>query len=41
MSKNKDVQVAARVITWQRDGKEMVYVPGGEFLMGSDEGKDN
>ena len=41
MSKNKDVQVAARVITWKRDGKEMVHVPGGDFLMGSDEGKDN
>ncbi len=35
------VIVAAAVIAWKQDGKEMVYVPGAKFLMGSDEGKDN
>ncbi|MBE9507778.1 MAG: formylglycine-generating enzyme family protein [Chloroflexi bacterium] len=25
------------VIIWERDGKEMVYIPEGDFLMGSDE----
>jgi formylglycine-generating enzyme required for sulfatase activity len=28
-------------IIWKIDGKEMVYVPSGEFLMGSDEGVGN
>lgn len=28
-------------IIWKIDGKEMVYIPSGEFLMGSDEGLDN
>jgi formylglycine-generating enzyme required for sulfatase activity len=28
-------------IIWKKDGKEMVYIPSGEFLMGSDEGVGN
>jgi formylglycine-generating enzyme required for sulfatase activity len=28
-------------IVWEKDGKEMIYIPGGTFLMGSDEGNDN
>jgi formylglycine-generating enzyme required for sulfatase activity len=28
-------------IIWEKDGKEMVYTPSGEFLMGSDESADN
>jgi formylglycine-generating enzyme required for sulfatase activity len=28
-------------IVWEKDGKEMIYIPGGTFLMGSDEGSDN
>jgi formylglycine-generating enzyme required for sulfatase activity len=30
-----------RVITWEKDGKEMVYIPAGDFLMGSEESLDN
>ncbi|MFB0546688.1 MAG: formylglycine-generating enzyme family protein [Anaerolineae bacterium] len=28
-------------IIWERDGKEMIYIPGGEFWMGSDEQRDS
>ena len=28
-------------IIWKIDGKEMIYIPSGEFLMGSDAGVDN
>ena len=28
-------------ITWKTDGKEMVYIPAGEFIMGSNEGVGN
>ena len=28
-------------IIWENDGKEMVYIPGGDFLMGSDVGREN
>ena len=28
-------------IIWEEDGKEMIYISGGTFLMGSDEGSDN
>jgi len=38
---DKEKVIAAAVITWKQDGKEMVYVSGGKFLMGSNEGKDN
>ncbi len=47
MSKQNEEQgkvvaaVAAAVITWKQDGKEMVYVQGGKFLMGNNEGKGN
>lgn len=41
MSKNKENKVVADVIVWEQDNKEMVYIPSGEFLMGSDEGKEN
>ncbi len=30
-----------KVIVWEKDGKEMIYIPAGHFLMGSDEGRDN
>jgi len=30
-----------KIIAWEKDGKEMVYIPGGNFLMGSDESQDN
>jgi formylglycine-generating enzyme required for sulfatase activity len=41
--KNKETQDEAltHIITWEKDGKEMVYIPAGEFPMGSDEGRDN
>jgi formylglycine-generating enzyme required for sulfatase activity len=40
---NKEMQDEKAVtrIVWERDGKEMCFIAGGEFLMGSDEGKDN
>ena len=38
--KNAKVQVT-NVILWKQDGKEMVYILGGEFPMGSDEGNEN
>ena len=44
MSNNNDrmeEEIPAKVVVWKKDGKEMVYVPGGEFLMGSDEGPEN
>ena len=31
----------SQTMIWERDGKEMVYIPEGEFLMGSDEGQKN
>lgn len=30
-----------RLIAWEKDGKEMIHIPGGEFLMGSDKSWDN
>lgn len=44
MSKKKKTtgdKVPTKVITWEKDSKEMVYIPAGDFLMGSDEGPDN
>jgi formylglycine-generating enzyme required for sulfatase activity len=41
MSKKRTDEKTPRIITWEHDGKEMVYIPAGDFLMGSDEGKDN
>ena len=40
---NKEMQdeKAATRIVWERDGKEMCSIAGGDFLMGNDEGKDN
>jgi len=40
--RNKEMEgkVPTDVITWEKDGKEMVYIPAGDFLMGSDEGRD-
>ena len=32
---------AGHVLLWKADGKEMIYIPGGEFIMGSDEGREN
>ena len=29
------------VIVWPNDGKEMVFVPGTEFLMGANDGSPN
>jgi len=42
-NKSKEMQgeASTHIITWEKDGKEMVYIPAGEFLMGSDEGRDN
>jgi len=34
-------QSAGHVLTWEVDGKEMIYIPGSEFVMGSDEGRGN
>jgi len=34
-------QSAGHILTWEVDGKEMIYIPGGEFIMGSDEGRGN
>jgi formylglycine-generating enzyme required for sulfatase activity len=39
--KSKEKVEVANVIVWKRDGKDMIYIPGGEFLMGSDEGNEN
>jgi formylglycine-generating enzyme required for sulfatase activity len=41
--KNKEMKTKAPThsIIWAKDGKEMVYVIGGEFQMGGDEGADN
>jgi len=33
--------VSTRVIIWEADGKEMVHIPAGSFLMGSDESRGN
>ena len=30
--------IAASTIVWPNDGKEMEFIPGGTFLMGSNEG---
>lgn len=30
-----------RLIAWERDGKEMIYIPAGSFTMGRDDGADN
>jgi formylglycine-generating enzyme required for sulfatase activity len=35
------VKAAYRVIIWEKDGKEMIYIPAGGFTMGSDEGLNN
>lgn len=32
---------AAMNITWEQDGKEMVLIPAGDFIMGSDKGREN
>jgi formylglycine-generating enzyme required for sulfatase activity len=34
-------EVRANLIVWQEDGKEMIYIPGGDFIMGSDEGREH
>ena len=38
--KKKDEKPAATTI-WEKDGKEMVYIPAGDFVMGSDESLEN
>jgi formylglycine-generating enzyme required for sulfatase activity len=35
--KKMEDKAPGHVIIWERDGKEMVYIPEGDFLMGSDE----
>jgi formylglycine-generating enzyme required for sulfatase activity len=39
----KDREMESEVLTtaiiWDADGKEMIYIPGGEFVMGSDDGR--
>jgi formylglycine-generating enzyme required for sulfatase activity len=30
-----------QTIVWEKDGKEMIYIPDGEFIMGRDDGADN
>jgi len=39
--KKSEEKVPAQLITWEKDDKEMVYIPAGDFLMGSDENLDN
>lgn len=34
-------EALARIILWEKDHKEMIYIPEGGFLMGSDEGLEN
>lgn len=34
-------QAATAIIVWPNDGKEMVYIPGGLFIMGSNDGNPN
>jgi len=36
----QSVQPPARIV-WDTDGKEMIYIPAGEFIMGSEEGMEN
>jgi formylglycine-generating enzyme required for sulfatase activity len=36
-----DVASRQSSIIWEKDGKEMIYIPAGEFYMGSDDGNDN
>lgn len=40
-SKKAKSKALAKVITWEKDGKEMIYIPGGDFIMGSDESLEN
>lgn len=34
-------EVKANLIVWEKDGKEMIYIPDGDSTMGSDEGRSN
>jgi len=34
-------QMATPLIVWPADGKDMVFIPGGAFVMGSDDGHPN
>ena len=34
-------QTASSIIVWPNDSKEMVFIPGGTFIMGSDDGHPN
>lgn len=41
MAEEMPLEQAAESIIWPTDGKEMIFIPGGEFIMGSDEGHPN
>jgi formylglycine-generating enzyme required for sulfatase activity len=34
-------QTSTSIIVWPNDGKEMVFIPGGTFIMGSNDGNPN
>jgi formylglycine-generating enzyme required for sulfatase activity len=37
----KSTSYPKQTIAWEKDGKEMICIPGGDFIMGRDDGADN